>query len=298
MKKHRSVIIMLLFFFIGLMVLLYPSLSNFYNQKVQSRAITDYESILSNYKQEDYTELFDKANNYNYQLIKLPKPLNTYDTLRGYQDILNINGNGMIGYLEISKIKVELPIYHGTSPDVLSKAVGHIEGTSLPVGGVGTHSVLSAHRGLPSFKLFTDLDKLEIGDTFTITILNRVLTYEVDKITIVEPNDVDELEIDPNNDYVTLLTCTPYGINTHRLLVRGKRIETIEDKKLYITTECYKISNLIVTPIVAIPIIIVLLLIILISPIKKDDKGLDKYIYPTKDKEIKNRKKVENNEEI
>ena len=189
-----------------------------------------------------------------------------------------------MGYLTIDKIKVELPIYHGTSAEVLSKAVGHLEGTSLPVGGTGTHSVLSAHRGLPSFRLFTDLDKLELGDTFVIQILDRTMTYQIDKITIVKPNQINDLKIDKDSDYVTLLTCTPYGINTHRLLVRGKRIENIENKKIFITTEGFKISTLVVTPIVALPIIFSLLLIILIKPVEKKI-DYKKYIYP---KERKN----------
>ena len=171
MKKHKTTIIMVLFFFIGLLVLLYPSISSFYNEKVQSKAITDYEAILSNYNEEDYAKFFNEAIDYNNKLKDLENPLSTYDTIKGYQDILNLNNDGMIGYLSIDKIKVELPIYHGTEANVLSKAVGHLEGTSLPIGGIGTHSVLSAHRGLPSSTLFTNLDKLEIGDTFKITIL-------------------------------------------------------------------------------------------------------------------------------
>lgn len=237
MKKNKTTIIMVLFFFIGLGVLLYPSISDFYNQKVQSKAIVDYESILNNISKEDYTSYFEKANNYNKKLLAMKRPLLTYKNIKDYNQILNLNGNGMIGYLTIDKIKVELPIYHGTSNEVLSKAVGHLEGTSLPVGGSGTHSVLSAHRGLPSFKLFTDLDKLEIGDTFVINVLDQTLTYQIDKITIVKPNQVNDLKIEKDKDYVTLLTCTPYGINTHRLLVRGVRIENINNKKLFVTTE-------------------------------------------------------------
>ena len=284
MKKHKTTFIMVLSFFIGLLVLLYPSISDFYNEKHQSKAIVDYESLLLDYQQEDYTNLFKEAREYNNKLSSLKEPLITHNTINNYNNILNINNNGMMGYLTIDKIKVELPIYHGTSTDVLSNAVGHLEGTSLPVGGTSTHSVLSAHRGLPTSKLFTDLDKLEVGDTFNITILNEVLTYEIDKITIVKPNEVEELTIYPNEDYVTLLTCTPYGINTHRLLVRGKRVETITDKKTYITTECFKIDRLIVMPIVAIPIIFTLLLIIIFKPIEKNTDVIDKYIYPLKNK--------------
>ena len=285
MKKRKTTIIMVLFFFIGLLVLLYPSLSNFYNEKHQSKAIVAYEDLLLNYHEEDYKKIINEANIYNNKLKQLKEPLTTKNTIKNYNETLNINGDGMMGYLTINKIKVELPIYHGTSEKVLSHAVGHVEGTSLPVGGIGTHSVLSAHRGLPSSKLFTDLDKLEVGDTFTITVLNQIFTYEVDKIVTVKPNDINNLKIEENKDYVTLLTCTPYGINTHRLLVRGKRIDNIEEKKNYVVTECFKISTLIVTPLVALPIIFTLLLAIIFQPIKKENKNwMDKYLYPTKNK--------------
>lgn len=281
MKKNKTTIIMVLFFFIGLGVLLYPSISDFYNQKVQSKAIVDYESILNNISKEDYTSYFEKANNYNKKLLAMKRPLLTYKNIKDYNQILNLNGNGMIGYLTIDKIKVELPIYHGTSNEVLSKAVGHLEGTSLPVGGSGTHSVLSAHRGLPSFKLFTDLDKLELGDTFVINVLDQTLTYQIDKITIVKPNQVNDLKIEKDKDYVTLLTCTPYGINTHRLLVRGVRIENINNKKIFVTTEGFKISKLVVMPLVAIPLILILLLIILFKPIEKRI-DFKEFVYPNK----------------
>lgn len=282
MKKNKT-IIMILLFFMGLLVLLYPTISDFYNQKVQSAAIVDYESILKNYEEKDYSSLFNEAHEYNNRLKELSEPYLMYNTLNNYKNILNLNGNGMMGYISIDKIKVELPIYHGTSEEVLNIAVGHLEGSSFPVGGLGTHSVLSAHRGLPSTKLFTDLDKLEIGDTFTITILNQLLTYQIDHIEIVLPHDIRNLKIDPNEDYVTLMTCTPYGINTHRLLVRGKRIEN-EEKPLYITTEAFRVSTITVTSLVAIPIIISLLLIIIFKPIEKEDKYkiIEKYIYPIK----------------
>ena len=283
MKKNRTTFIMVLFFFMGLLILLYPSLSNFYNEKFQSKAIVDYEAILEKFDKEQYDEEFKKAEEYNNALGSLRKPFYEYKKVKGYNEALNVGGNGMIGYLSIPKIGVELPIYHGTGDEVLSKAVGHLEGSSLPTGGLGTHSALSAHRGLPSSKLFTDLDKLEIGDTFTISILDRLLTYEIDKITIVEPKEIKELAIDPNEDYVTLVTCTPYGINTHRLLVRAKRIENAAKPK-YITTEAFKISNLIVTPMVALPIIFTLLLIIAFKPVKKNRKWKEKYIYPSKTK--------------
>lgn len=269
MKKNNKTIIMILFFFVGLLVLLYPAISDFYNQKHQTKVIVDYESLIEKYTTKDYTQLFEEADKYNKELASLKYPYIYYKELKNYNDILNVNNNGMIGYISIDKIKVELPIYHGTSEQVLSIAVGHLEGSSLPVGGMGNHSVLSAHRGLPSSKLFTDLDKLEIGDTFTVTILDRLITYEIDQIEIVEPNDIKKLEIYPDKDYITLMTCTPYGINTHRLLVRGTRIENIKEKS-YITTEAFQVSNLIVTPLVALPIILILLLMIIFKPIEKN----------------------------
>ena len=288
MKKNKNTIIMLLFFFIGLLKLLYPAISNYHNEKIGSKAIADYEEILSKYNKEDYSEIFYKAYEYNNKIKKLNSPLISHKTIKVYENLLNINNDGMIGYITIDKIKVELPIYHGTSEEVLSKSVGHLEGSSLPVGGIGTHSVLSAHRGLPSSKLFTDLDKLEIGDIFTINILNQMLTYEIDKITIVKPNEIEGLKIEEGKDYITLLTCTPYGINTHRLLVRGTRIENAKEK-IYITTEAFKINNLIVTPIVALPIIFTLLLIIIFKPIE-NNYNLKEYL--NKNKDINRRKKI------
>ena len=284
MKKNKT-IIMVLFFFMGLLVLLYPSISDFYNQKQQSKVIVNYEELLKDLETEDYSEYFDKANEYNKKLASYEDPFLSYKKVKNYDKTINIDGYGMMGYISIDKIKVELPIYHGTSEQVLSKSVGHLEGSSLPVGGLGTHAVLSAHRGLPSSKLFTDLDRLEIGDIFTITILDQLLTYEIDQIVIVEPHDIRDLKIDPEQDYVTLMTCTPYGINTHRLLVRGHRIENTE-KPAYITTEAFRVSNLTTTPLVAIPIVLVILIIIIIKPVNMISKKKLKeiYIYPTKAK--------------
>ena len=281
MKKNRT-IIMVLLFFMGLLILLYPSLSDFYNEKRQSRVIVDYESLLKNLEVEDYTDIFNEADEYNKKLASSKNPFIYHKKVDNYNNILNVNGRGMMGYVSINKIKVELPIYHGTSEQVLSVAAGHLEGSSLPVGGIGTHAVLSAHRGLPTSKLFTDLDKIEIGDTFTITILNRLMTYEVDQIEIVEPSDIKKLKIDPNQDYVTLMTCTPYGINSHRMLVRGKRIENLKEKT-YVTTEAFRISTLVVTPMVAIPIVLIILFIIIIKPVENDFKKIkEMYIYPSK----------------
>ena len=202
--NKRNTIIMIVLFFIGLLTLFYPTLSNYYNEKMGSKTIYNYESILNSYDTNKFKQIKKDAINYNKKLSKLKEPLLDYDDLKNYNKVLNVNNDGMIGYLSIDKIRVEIPIYHGTSNDTLNSFVGHVEGTSLPIGGKGTHSVLSAHRGLPSAKLFSDLDRLELGDIFKITVLDEVLTYEVDKISIVKPNNSKELKINKNNDYVTL----------------------------------------------------------------------------------------------
>ena len=278
--NKRNTIIMIVLFFIGLLTLFYPTLSNYYNEKMGSKTIYNYENILNSYDIGKFKQIKKDAINYNKKLSKLKEPLLDYDDLKNYNKVLNVNNEGMIGYLSIDKIRVEIPIYHGTSNDTLNSFAGHVEGTSLPIGGKGTHSVLSAHRGLPSAKLFSDLDRLELGDTFKITVLDEVLTYEVDKISIVKPNNSKELKIDKKNDYVTLLTCTPYGINTHRLLVRGKRVDN-NINKVYITTEGFKLNKLIVIPILTLPIIILLILIIIIKPVKKNNEDIySKYLYP------------------
>ena len=276
MKKHLSTILLVLIFIIGLCILLYPAVSDYWNAQVQSRAIVDYEAALQNLTQEDYTAYFEEADKYNAAIKEVPFPMMYYDELDAredltlYEDILNINGNGIFGYINIDKIGVHLPIYHGTSDAVLNVAVGHIEGTSVPAGGLSTHTVLSAHRGLPSAKLFTDLDEMEIGDVFIITVLDRVLTYEVHEIQIVLPNEVDSLYVQDGEDLCTLVTCTPYGINTHRLLVHAHRIETVEPKpEIYVPADAYLIDSLIVTPIVAIPMLLVLLVFLLVKYRKK-----------------------------
>jgi len=232
MKKNKSTIILILVFFVGLSVMLYPTLSDYVNQLHQSRAVATYAEDVDNLTDADYSAYFDAADAFNAQVAANENALYRPDQLTGYNDTLDITGTGIMGYITISKIGVELPIYHGTSDGVLQIAAGHLEGTSLPVGGESTHAVISAHRGLPSAKLFTNLDQLEVGDTFTITVLDRVLTYEVDKISIVLPTETDELKIAEGKDYVTLMTCTPYGINTHRLLVRGERTEYIPPEEL------------------------------------------------------------------
>lgn len=229
--------------------------------------------MLAQYKPEDYTEFFDKADEYNQKLAKLEEPLLEHKSITDYNEILNISGNGMMGYVTIPKISQELPVYHGTSDAVLSVAVGHLQGTSLPVGGENTHAVVSAHRGLPTAVLFTHLDRMEIGDIFYFTILDRTITYEVDQIRIVEPDDTSLVRITDGKEYCTLLTCTPYGINTQRLLVRGHEVDTSQTRNLYIANEAYRIEPLVVMPIVALPIIFVLLIYVIFAPVKKESLG-------------------------
>lgn len=271
-------ILLLAVFLIGLCVMLYPTVSDFWNEKRQSQAIMNYDDLLVDLTPEDFSEYFEKAEEYNRKLKLISYPFLGYPELDDeYYSALDVNDDGMMGYITIDKIKVQLPIYHGTSDKVLNCAVGHLEGSTLPIGGESTHCVLSAHRGLPSAKLFTNLDKLAVGDVFTITILDKMFTYQVDQVKVVLPDETDELNVVNGEDYCTLVTCSPYGINTHRMLVRGTRIENIEEaKKINITTEAYLIDPLIVTPVVAIPIFLGLLVFLVVKSSKKKRKNSDK----------------------
>ncbi len=267
MKKNRSNIILILIFLVGLSVMLYPTVSDYVNQKNQSRAVASYSEEVENLSDVDYQAYFGAADDYNRRLAETPDAFYRPEEVSGYTDTLDVSGTGIMGYITISKIGVELPVYHGTSDGVLQVAAGHLEGSSLPVGGAGTHAVISAHRGLPSAKLFTNLDELEVGDTFTITVLDRVLTYEVDQISIVLPTETDLLQPVEGKDYVTLMTCTPYGINTHRLLVRGKRIENAENQKhIRVTADALRIEPIIVAPALAVPMLLVMLVVMLAVP--------------------------------
>ena len=273
MKRNKIGLILVLMLFVGVCVLLYPSVSQYWNTKTQTRAVENYRDILESLKPEDYEKYFAEADEYNKSLNELPSPLTNYNKLNGYNDILNVSGTGIMGYVTIPKLGVEIPLYHGISADVLNIACGHLEGTSLPVGGESTHSVLSAHRGLPHAKLFTELDKLEEGDTFQITVLNRTYTYQVDQIKIVKPNESNDIQIIEGEDLCTLLTCTPYGINSHRLLVRGRRIENAPPT-LYVTSNAYKIDSLVATPVVAAPILFVLFIVLMVKYREKGTKPL------------------------
>lgn len=272
MKKRFSTILLVLVFLVGLSVMLYPTVSDAVNRAHQTRAVVDYEHSVAS-ADTDYTALFAAAESYNAALAQQPDLLYRPKELSDYENILNVTPLGIMGYLSIPKINVSLPIYHGTEDTVLQVGVGHLEGSSFPIGGKSTHAVLSAHRGLPSAKLFTDLDKLEPGDTFEVTVLNRVLTYEVDNISIVLPQEAEGLLVQPGKDYLTLMTCTPYGINSHRLLVRGRRIENGERlHKVNVVSEAVKVDPLLIAPILAAPLLLVLL-IWLIWPGKQKKKG-------------------------
>ncbi|HHU84227.1 MAG TPA: class C sortase [Clostridiales bacterium] len=266
-KSNRIItIVLILIFLAGLSLLLYPSISDYWNSFHQSRAIATYSEEVADIVDDNYEELLADANAYNHKLLDKSNRYNLSDEeLAEYKELLNVTGNGMMGYIEIPSIQCNLPIYHGIDDSVLQIAAGHIEGTSLPVGGESTHCVISGHRGLPSAKLFTDLDKMVVGDDFIIRVLDEVLTYEVDQIRIVLPSEMDDLKIEKKKDYFTLVTCTPYGINTHRLLVRGHRIENQADSnRVRVTADAIQIEPLIVAPIVAVPMLLILLIILLL----------------------------------
>lgn len=262
-------------FLIGLSLLLYPTVSNYWNSKHSTRAINQYVKGLENINAEEYERIWTEAADYNQELTRRPDMFALPEYLeKRYFNTLNPDGSGVMGFIEIPKLEVSLPVYHGTSDSVLLRAVGHIDWTSLPVGGPSTHCVVSGHRGLPSAKLFTDLDKLREGDTFSLNILNEVLTYEVDQIRTVLPSDVMDLVISEGKDFCTMVTCTPYGINTHRLLVRGHRIET-KVAEGRVVSEAVLIDQLIVACVVAGPLILSLVLVIMVrkpESVKKKKK--------------------------
>lgn len=279
MKKKKGNFInflLVLIFFVGLSLLLYPSVSDYWNSFHQTKAITTYAENVATLDQEQYDKIWAAAQAYNASLTERENSYLLTDTQKQeYRHLLDVSGLGIMGYIEIPSIDCSLPIYHGTEESVLQIAVGHLEWSSLPVGGQSTHCVLSGHRGLPSAKLFTNLDKLDKGDVFMLRVLDEVLTYEVDQILIVEPLETASLRIVEGEDYCTLITCTPYGVNTHRLLVRGHRIENIKEaKNIRVTADAVQIEPLLVAPIVAIPFLL-LLLILLLLPKQPEDLGGD-----------------------
>ena len=275
MKKHLSTILLLAVFAAGLSLLLYPSVSDYWNSFHQSRAIADLSRQVAKLERESYEQLWQAANAYNRSLLNRQNVYRLTEAQKAeYESLLNLSGTGIMGSIEIPAIDCTLPIYHGTGEAVLQTAVGHLEWSSLPVGGESTHCVLSGHRGLPSAKLFTNLDRLTVGDTFRLRILDEVLTYEVDQMLTVEPQETAALQIVPGQDYCTLVTCTPYGINTHRLLVRGHRIENAPEARLVrVTADAVQIEPLLVAPIVALPMLLLLLILLLLPKRPKNDNG-------------------------
>ena len=271
MKKHISTILLFLIFFLGLSLLLYPTFADWWNSFHQSQAVANYVEQVANMDDEKYDELWSAAWEYNSSLIDRPNNyLLSEEQQEYYQKLLNITNNGIMGYVQIPKIDVSLPLYHGTGEAVLQVAVGHLEWTSLPVGGESSHCVISGHRGLPSARLFTDLDLMEIGDTFMILVLDEVLTYEVDQIRIVDPHVTEDLLIEEGQDLCTMVTCTPYGINSHRMLVRGHRVETQRERSIRrVTADAVQIEPIIVAPVVAAPMLLILLIGLLLPKPKK-----------------------------
>ena len=264
--KERAVTLILFgVLFLGIGLIAYPTFADYWNSFHQTRAVASYAEKVADMNAEDYEKILDSAREYNQRLARRGIQWVLSDEQREeYIKQLDISGTGVMGYIKIPKIDVMLPVYHGTDEGVLQISIGHLEQSSLPVGGETSHCMMSGHRGLPSARLFTDLDKLKEGDTFTMTILNETLTYEVDHIWIVEPSDLSHLVLEDGKDYCTLITCTPYGINSHRLLVRAHRIENINGDAM-VVADAIQIRPVYIAPFLAIPILILLLIYVLIS---------------------------------
>ena len=275
MKKKITTFLLSLAFLAGLSLLLYPTASDYWNSMHASKAVADYSAEVTQLTKTQYDEIWAAAAAYNQSLRDRSGSFYLTDEQKEqYASQLDVSGTGIMGYIEIPNIKLSLPIYHGTEDSVLQIAVGHLEWSSLPVGGEGTHCVLSGHRGLPSAKLFTNLDQLVEGDTFVLRVLDEVLTYQVDQILIVEPEDTDALKAEEGKDLCTLVTCTPYGINSHRLLVRGHRIENqAQAEAIRVTSDAMQIEPLLVAPAVALPVLLLLLLVLLLPGNKKKSNG-------------------------
>jgi len=269
MRRRLGNILLTLAFVLGIALIAYPSFSDWWNSFHQTRAIAGYTAQVANMDKKEFDRMWAEAEAFNDYLSKKSSRFNlTDEELATYNSILDVTGTGIMGYIDIPSIKISLPVYHGTDEAILQIAIGHIEGTSFPIGGEGTHCAVSGHRGLPSAKLFTDIDQLQAGDKFLLQILDRTLTYEVDQIRIVLPQELQDLEIDPNQDYCTLITCTPYGVNTHRLLVRGHRVDNDDTDTTRITADAMRFEPVIVAPLVAAPILFILLIILLVSTSK------------------------------
>ena len=278
MKKNKNritTLLLALVFLAGLSLLLYPTVSDYWNSFHASRAVAAYAQEVADLNGAEYDRLLAAARDYNARVAQRSNTFAlTEEEAAEYQSLLNMDGTGIMGYIEIPNIKLSLPIYHGTEESVLQIAVGHLDWSALPVGGEGTHCVLSGHRGLPSAKLFTNLDQLREGDTFTLRALDEVLCYEVDQIRVVEPQDTDALLPEPGQDLCTLVTCTPYGVNTHRLLVRGHRIENPDSADaIRVTSDAMQIEPILVAPAVGVPLALLAVAALLLSDRRRKRKN-------------------------
>ena len=259
LNDGKTTALLFILFIAGLSLLLYPTVSDYWNSSRSTKAIMSYDEEVSKLEKQKYEQVWNDARSYNSSLIGRENDYLLSDEQQAqYNSLLDLTGTGIMGYIEIPNIRCSVPIYHGTEENVLQIAIGHLEWSSLPTGGESTHAVLSGHRGLPSARLFSDLDKIVEGDTFMLRILDEVLTYEVDKISIVEPHETGELKLQQGKDYCTLVTCTPYGVNSHRLLVRGHRVENLKKTTITLVSEAQQIDPLIVAPAIAAPVLMVL----------------------------------------
>ena len=290
-KKRRKAIstvitlLLVVFALVGLGIMLYPSFSDWWNSMHASKSISEYVQAIEQFDDSDLREMLAKASDFNKRKRAAMAFEMSDEDYAEYESLLDISGTGIMGYISIPTINVNLPIYHGTGEEVLQIAAGHLAASSLPVGGEGTHSIISGHRGLPSAKLFTDLDKLVVGDTFVISILNEKLTYRVDQIKVVLPEDTSELQIESGKDYCTLVTCTPYGINTHRMLVRGHRVENEEEELVvFITADASRIPNYLVAVVIVIPTLILMTIVYFIfTALKKRNMSTNEILEGLKD---------------
>lgn len=269
LRKNLVTIILLGMIVVGLGLIAYPSVADWWNSFHQTRAVAAYASVIADMSHEEYDKILNEAAEYNKQIAETGVRWQMSDEeIQEYNSILDITGTGIMAYIDIPKIHVQLPIYHGTDDNILQIAVGHITGSSLPVGGETSHCIVSGHRGLPSAKLFSDLDELVVGDLWTVNVLDQTLTYEVDQIRVVLPTDLKYLEMEDGKDYCTLVTCTPYGVNTHRLLVRGHRVPNVQGNAR-VTADALQIEPAYVAPFIGIPIILILIVMMIIATRKK-----------------------------
>ncbi|WP_348664471.1 class C sortase [Dubosiella newyorkensis] len=278
-KKNWSTILLVMMFTVGLSLLLYPSIADWWNKFHATRAIDSYTETVASMSDEEYQKYLSEAKLYNSELLLEPNRFHPSDTLHSmYESTLNVSGDGIIGVVKIPSLRVNLPIYHGVEESTLQDAIGHIEGSSLPIGGPSTHTIVSGHRGLPSAKLFTDLDQLEVGDYFMFQVLDDTYTYQVDQIKIVEPNDFTYLQIEEGKDLATLQTCTPYGINTHRLLVRGHRVDNLPDDFVNARSEAILIDRNLVALFIGVLIFVVMGVVLGFRNVLNKRVGKDKWV--------------------